>query len=145
MGVNIKKIKAYLEKELSKKWANLDFECEYEKDSVTFAASLTLNNHDDDIRAIIEAYEGGGSLFRAVFDKIDLTEDVLRLLNEFNADDPFFKAYVREDGFLELRHFFVCYDESMFKSYASEFLIRLADMADNEILQALTENTYVEE
>lgn len=140
--LNVQKVLQLLRKNLERDWAKLDFEYVSGKDEVRARASLTLNNHDDDIEAIIAAYPGGGAVFRAVFDKIEKTEAVLGLLNDFNNDDPFFKAFVREDEYLELRHFFVCYEEAMFKSYAGEFLARLAGLADNKILQELTLYTH---
>ncbi len=142
MSLNIKKVLQMIRKEIEKEWSQLTFEYEVESDEVSASANLTLNHHDDDIRAIITAYPGGGCVFRAVFDKIEKTTDILNYLNDFNYDNPFFNAFIRDDGYLELRHFFVCFEEAMFKSYAGEFLSRLARLADNEYLQRLTQFTH---
>lgn len=142
LKLNLTKIMGYVKKELKSDWKKLNFTYKHEKDEINVAASLTLNNHDDDIRAIINVYIGGGATFRAVFDKIEKTSEVLSLVNDFNDDNLFFKAFVRDDGYLELRHFMVCYDEKIFKDYSGEFLSRLAKLADNKILQKLTKLTH---
>lgn len=142
MDLNIKKVLTLVRKQLDKEWGKISFEYSTTKDEVNATANLTLNNHDDDIRAIITAYPGGGAVFRAVFDRIDKSPEVLNLLNDFNHDNPFFNAFIRNDGYLELRHFFICYEENMFKSYAGEFMTRLARLADDEYLQKLTRYTH---
>jgi len=43
---------------------------------------------------------------------------------------------------LELRHFFICYEENMFKSYPSEFMVRIAQLSENEYLKELTRYTH---
>lgn len=142
MNLNIKKVLKLVQKQLDKEWENINFEYSTAKDEVNAATNLTLNNHDDDIRAIITAYPGGGAVFRAVFDRIEKSPEVLNLLNDFNYDNPFFNAFIRDDGYLELRHFFICYEENMFKSYAGEFMTRLARLAEDECLQKLTHYTH---
>ncbi len=142
MNVNLKKVLTLMQKQLNKEWDNISFEYSSAKDEVKATADITLNNHDDDIRVIITAYSGGGTVFRAVFDKIEKTTETLDALNDFNYDNPFFSAFIRDDDFLELRHYFICFEESMFKSYAGEFLSQLASLADDEYLQRLTSYTH---
>ena len=142
MALNLKKVLKTIEKELDKEWGNLDFEYSIEDDTATVTADLTLNNHDDDIKTMITVFEGGAAVFRAVFDEIEKTPRVLSLLNDFNCEHPFFTAFVREDGFLELRHFVFLSDENAINEYPSEFLIRLANLADSETLLKLTRFTY---
>ncbi len=142
MNLNIKKVLTLIQRQIGKEWSKLDFEYSSSKEEVSATANLTLNNHDDDIRVIIKVYPGGGALFRAVFDKVDKTADILNKVNDFNDNDVFFKAYIRQEGYLELMHFFVCFDENQFKFYAGEFLSRLAGLADDEYLQAITRFTH---
>ncbi len=142
MDLNTKKVLVLMRRQLDKEWGKIDFEYSSSKDEVSATANLTLNNHDDDIRAIITAYPGGGAVFRAVFDKIEKTSEVMSLLNDFNYDNAFFKAFIRDDGYLELRHFFICFEANMFKSYGGEFMSRLARLADNEYLKKLTRYTH---
>jgi hypothetical protein len=80
--------------------------------------------------------------FRAVFDKLDKTNRSLDLVNTFNDNSLFFKAYIREDSYLEIDHTFFCYNEADLEDYSSEFMYKLANLSDNETLQAITKMTY---
>lgn len=141
--LNIQKALQLMKKEIEKDWKDLEFEYTSRKDEVqAIAKNIKINNHDDDVQVIITAYSGGGAEFRAVFDKIEKTTDILNLLNDFNHNNIFFKAFIRDDGFLELEHFFICFEEAMFKSYSGEFLSRLAGLSSNEYLQELTKYTH---
>ena len=138
-------IRDYIEEDLDDSGYSDKLEFEYEQDDeyVTVSASgVTLKNHDDDIYVEISAYTGGGCTMRAVFDKIDKTTSALSLLNDFNEDSFYFKAYIRDDGYLTVKHAFIVLDESSYKDCASEFLGRVAGLADNEILQKLTRLTH---
>lgn len=145
MKLNVKRALALLQRDLKKNWSKLDFEYEIKEDKISVASTLTLNNVEGSIRAIISVYSGGGTICRAVLDKIDATEDTLNAINRFNDDNVFFKAFIREDGYLELSSFFVAYEIGMLKFYASEFLSRLADLADDEIIQGLAKLTYTDD
>lgn len=145
MKLNVKKALELMEKDVKRNWKKLDWEYEIKTDEVSVGANVALDNIKGGVRAMIKAFSGGGTICRAVFDKIEPTEEVLKLINQFNEEDYFFKAFIREDGFLELSSFFVAYEINMFKSYASEFLYRLADLADNGIIQTLASFTYVED
>ena len=142
MALNMKKAMAFLKKDLSKNWGKLDFEYTFEENGIKAVASdITLNGFDDNIMLIIRGYEGGGFVCRAVFDKIDKTPHALDLLNTFNDNSAFFKAFIREDGYLELYHFFVCYDVKVYKEYGSEFLCRAADLNKDDTMVELASLT----
>ena len=142
MRVNLKKIMSNIQKKIKKDWRKLNFDYSLERNEVDVTANLTLNNHDDDIRVVINVYDGGMAFFRAVFDKADVTPELLTLLNKFNDDNSFFTAFVREDGYLELRNVIAFYDDKVFKEYPGEFLTRLANLADDETLQQITSMTH---
>ena len=142
MELNIKKVISLIQKQLDKDWGRLEFEYSTTETEASAATGIALSNHSDDIRAIITVFPGGGAVFRAVFDKLDRSPEVMGLLNDFNYSNLFFNAFIRPDGYLELRHFFVCYEENMFKSYSGEFMTRLSQLANNEILKKLTEHTH---
>ena len=136
MDLNIKKAYNFIQNHLNKEWGDIDFDYSISKDEVNVTADLELNNHGN-VYAEMIVYQGGGTWFRAFFGEIEKTPEVLELLNEFNYNEPFFKAFIGDGGF-ELRHFFVCFEEDMLKSYAGEFLTRLAGLADDECLKKLT-------
>ena len=93
MSANLKKAQQYIEKVLKKEWGKLSFTYELDKDSLDVTNShLTLNNHTDDITIAINIYSGGMANFRAVFDKADMTGNMLALINQFNRENAFFCA-----------------------------------------------------
>ena len=139
--VNLKKAEACVMKEINKNWSKLTFEHEHDDNSADITANLTLNNHDDDIRVVINVYSGGMAHFRAVFDKAEPSADLLELINKFNAESVFFFAFLRDDGYLELKNIIAFYGEKMLTDYTGEFLSRLAQLADDETLQQITKYT----
>ncbi len=139
--LNIRKVLRLMRQQIDTEWSKLTFEYCLDKEEVGAQAEVTLDNHEDDILVIIRVYAGGGADFRAVFDKKDKTPEILSLLNDFNKNNSFFTAFIRDDGYLELEHYFVCYEEAMFKSYAGKFLSKLANLSNNEDLQNLTQHT----
>ena len=145
MDLNLKRVLALIQKDVENNWTELDWEFEQRPEEVVVSTSISLKNIKGGIRAIIRVYVGGGVSLRAVFDKLEPTEEVLKLVNKFNEEQPFFKAFIREDGFLELSSFFVAYEMNMFKSYASEFLCRIDDLAEDDIIQTLASFTYIED
>lgn len=146
MALDVYKALKQLKKGLTENWSNItfDFEIKGEDDSeeAWATASVTLKGFDDDIRLIFTAHSGGGVEFRAVFDELDLNYEVLELLNAFNEREFYFKLYVRSNGYLEVNHDFVCDDPTVLVEYVGECLSRLADLSDDEIMQALTAHTH---
>ena len=72
----------------------------------------------------------------------EVIDEVLELLNAFNEREFYFKLYVRSNGYLEVNHDFVCDDPALLVEYVGECLSRLADLSDDEIMQALTAHTH---
>ncbi len=142
MGCNLKKAEKFVQKCLKSEWSGLDFEYELKDDEFTASASLTLKNHTDDIRVLITVYSGGMAHFRAVFDKIDKEPEAYILVNTFNDNNSFFKAFIREEGYVELSHVIALYSEDTMFDYTDEFLSRLAKLADNKDLQNITAHTH---
>lgn len=139
MAINIKRALTFLKRSLDKDWGKIDFKYSQEsKDEIKATAEVTLNGFDDDIMLIINGYAGGGTSFRAVFDKIEKNPQTLALVNEFNDNNAFFKAFIRTDGYLELCNFFICFDECMYRDYGSEFLYRVVDLQKNDTMKKLS-------
>lgn len=138
MAINVRKALAIIQKDLAKTWKKLDFDYEIvDNDEIKVKSSVTLTNVDDDILIIINVYSSGRCGFRAVFDKIEKTGEALYLVNQFNDERSYFKAYIREDGYLEFKHLTVCYDLKNLVTYASDFLYEVAELADVETVTAL--------
>ena len=145
MSLNFKKEIANLQKDLSKNWEKLSFSYDQvDNDEFQAKSEVALDYVDDDISIIMHVYSGGTAQFRVVFDKIEKNEKSLELLNEFNYSNPFFKAFIRDDGFLELSHFIAYYSDDIFKDYGNEFLHRIIDLQDNTAMQELAKLTKFE-
>jgi hypothetical protein len=139
MALNMKKALAFVEKDLDKNWSNITFSYSQEdKESIKVTADVTLNGFDDGIMLIINGHTDGATAFRAVFDKLEATPQSLQLLNKFNDENIYFKAYIRDDGYLELVHFCITYDESAYKESASEFLWRVLKLDEYESMKQLS-------
>lgn len=129
-------------KKVFKDW-KLDYDWNTNDGGFTVGASITIRNHDDSVRLAIDAGYDGWCDFRAVFDKIDKTAEVLNLINTFNGYSPFFHAFIRDDGYLELSHSITCYGgEGVMKDHTEEYLRSISDLADNDVLLQLTARTH---
>ena len=147
MALDVYKALKQFKKTLAEDWSKISFNFEIkgedeDSEQAWATADVSINGFDDDIRLIFTAYAGGGVEFRAVFDKIDKTNDVLTLVHEFNRRNFFFKMFVRTDEYLELKHAFICDDVDLLDSYISECLYRIIDMNKNDIVKALSEHTH---
>lgn len=144
MSIDIRRALDYMKQDISSgdfSKLKFDYEIADEGKRSTASANLTLGGTAS-VYVFFNAYPGGGAWFRAVFDKIEKSPAVLSLINDFNDDNLFFKAYVTEKGYLELDHFFVADTEDTYRYYAGEFLSRLAKLASHETLKKLTDLTH---
>lgn len=145
MTLDVYKVLEVLKKDIQNRYSNIEFDYEIkgsgDSEEAWVTADVTLNGFDDDIRLIFQARAGGGVQFRAVFDKLEKTDEVLVLLNEFNAMQHYFKLFVRNDGYLEAAHEFVCSRPETLVEYPSDCMWRLSNLTDNEIMKALTAYT----
>ena len=141
MKLNLNNVMNLITNDL-KKWDKLHFESTITNEKVEAKAEITINSLNCNVMAVITVYSGGGTLFRAIFDKIEKTPKTLNLVNAYNSNGSFFKAFIRDDDYLELEHYFVCYEEHMLDEYASEFLVRLSDVTKEEEIRRLVSYTY---
>jgi hypothetical protein len=77
-----------------------------------------------------------------VFDKINKNSTTLELVNSFNANNFYLKAFIRDDGYFEIAHETVTYEESYYKDCSSEFLSRLPDLSDVAEVKRLVSMLY---
>lgn len=132
---------------LTKDWTKLTFDYEIKGDgdkekAVATATGVSLNGLDDDITIIFAANKSGVVQFRAVFDKIDATNEVLNLVHEYNRTAYFFKMFVRDDEYLEIQQSFICYDPIDIDEYIGECMARLINTNKNELVKTLTQYTH---
>lgn len=146
MEMDLKQAMEVIRTDLDREWGEIDFDYTIKQDSngkprVNISAHISLNQHDDDIEVIVEAFPSGMACLRAVFDEIPETAAVMRMLNHFNQASIFFRAYRRDDGYLELENDILCQDVSELRHYASDAMYFISNLSDNEDLQRLTKLT----
>ena len=112
MGLKLSKVYKLVQKDYSKIEFTLDTD---KKDVIEFSANVNSNNYDDGIRIEVTAYDDGTAHVFLIFDKIEPNFDNLRLVNEFNDNNSFYTASIKQingNNYLEL-HGVCCagYDE----------------------------------
>ena len=144
--LNMKAAQKSIQKGLQKEWGHISFSYSIEENGtiVKATADISVNDLADNISIIFTANSGRGFTGRAVFDKLPITPEYLEMVNAFNAQDAFFKAFIRDDNYLELSNFIIVYDEGMLSQYVDEFLCRVVDLPENEIMKELASLTQPE-
>ena len=131
---------------IKEKMSGINFEDTIEEDGITITASVTTKSYDDGIFIRIVAYESGTLHCFAVFDKIDRSNRVYELLDEFNASNSWFSAYIskiKDKEFLELHYAVIKCENTMNAVYNVErFFDYLVDEDIVKKLKPLTELTY---
>ena len=101
--------------------------------------SVTYKSLKSEIALIAKVYAEGWAYFKLVFDKIDKNLQSLSLVQSLNNEDPFFTAFIRGDGFLELAHVVRVYNEKFLGEYSAEFMKRAILVLKNKNLKKLDE------
>jgi len=139
--INLKNAEKELRKVLNVK-RGLDFEYKYENDCMTASNSITCKTYKDDIYVSLDVYEDGLLCISLVFDKINLTDQVIDLINKFNKTSVWLTAYVNNKGYLKLRNnIFVGSEKSAVENI--DFILDhfLSDKIKN-VLSPLSQLTY---
>ena len=138
-------IRRYIEQDIKDCGYNKEFNFEYEFDdeSLQITAATDLGNLDD-MYIIITANKGGGCSMSVVFNKVDETTKSLEILNSFNLNNSYFKAYIADNGYLVIKHFYITHDEESYTDCVGEFLYRAKKLPDDNDVQKLYSLSYVE-
>ncbi len=69
-------------------------------------SDVTLKAYGDrgSILLTIDVYESNTLIFNFVFDKLPVNNYTLQLVHNFNRDNIWFRAFIRNDGYLVLAH-----------------------------------------
>ena len=82
-------------------WGNL-FECEIEKDEVCVSGLIHLDTYDEEAY-LVAYFNNDGSLYVTfAFEGIQPSLEIYRLINDFNNNVGYIKAYIRKDGKLAI-------------------------------------------
>lgn len=109
-------------------------------EKVQATANLTLKGADDDIYADFNFYPNGVCQYLFTFDKLAKTPKTLDLVNTFNEEALWFKAFI-DDKFLRLSHIMLNMTEDMVAVYTDRVLDNLTDDDLKEYLLPLTRLT----
>ena len=132
MSLNLKRVQLMLQKDLTKNFEKIRFQYEIDDNMLRVAADISIQGLSNDISYVIDAYSGGLVSFRAIFGKVKQALELLVAINQFNDSQMFFKAFHRDDLFVEFSNSFFIEDESAIRNYGAEFLSRLIGLAKDE-------------
>ncbi len=131
---------------LKSKYRSISFETkESTDDKLRIAANISINNLSDNVYLSMTVYNGGTLHIFLTFDEISETMEVYRLMNDFNENTSFWKAYISkgEYNFLEIHAVSICEADENEVTDTIEFLLDNA-LSDSvrEYLLPLAERTY---
>ncbi len=122
---------------------DLGFEITIENDHVNAKAELSIAGHDDGVLASFQVYENGFAFFSFLFDNIDIDEESLQLVEEFNENVLFLKAEMG-DGVLTLSCNCPCVTENSLEDFTIGVLNEIVDDDTTKYLTPLTDLTYAD-
>ena len=94
--------------------------------------SSNLKMYDDNIIARFEIYDSRNALFGFTFDHLEINEQTLRMINNFNENNPYFVAYIdAAKRYLRVVHTVALLHEEDIAEYALTILNELA--SDNMV------------
>lgn len=88
--MNVEKLKKLIIKE----WSKLTFDIKQKDNYLELIANVTTQSFDDDVRVEVDLYPDGLLFITFVFDSIDRTQTAYRLINDFNDNVAYLKAFI---------------------------------------------------
>ncbi len=132
-----KALKKYFDESLG-----IDFELDRDDDMLEWRLGVASDAYDDPIDISIILTQKGSLMFCAQFDGFTDNEEAYPLINRLNADQPVFKAFINEDGRLELQHFVIeINDDDQLVHVVDYVITRLVQQPFVGLLQPLTDLT----
>jgi hypothetical protein len=119
-----------------------EIEVKREEKSYYIQTTLYTKVVDDSILATYRLFENGVAVFAFVFDQLDKTNTSFKLLNDFNDQVTWFKAYVNDGNYLRLEHAaFEVSSPDELKEMLEFFHTKLVDEKTVKYLKPLTDLT----
>ncbi len=121
------------------------FEPEFdeENEALIVSCNIKFRDFDDHVLLRIITFASGASTILFIFDKIELTLEVMLRINAFNEHVQLLKAYVNENGLLTFKHTII---DAVLESNINEALETLinvfVDIETRKHLDPLTEMTF---
>lgn len=126
----------------------IDFKAEIKNNGEfldVYQEGLVLEGLDNAIYVSLQLTKGGYGFFCLTFDKLKKSAKTLEMVNRFNADNPFLKAYIHDNGHLAIENNVAIFSEIEFAEQAIEFMYRGSELAKDNNLIALAKLTVPEE
>lgn len=138
--MNLKKVIKALNK-LFNRWG-IDFDINTKRlnngrEKVEATSSLTLKGYDDNIYARFSFYETGVAEYLFTFDQLVKNSETLNLVNTFNEESLWFKAFI-DDKYLQITHTVLNMEDDQVADYTNSILEEMADDGMKEYLTPLT-------
>ena len=135
---------------VNKDWPRLGFEVKEEtRDGIRFGGSIQAEDYfDDGVLVSVFARNNGAMDITYTFDELDRTLENYELINEFNDNVPYFKAYIcpcENSCYFELSYHHESVakpDEKEFAEIVSLTLSSIISEGTMEYLHPITERTY---
>ena len=83
---------------LDSKWSKLGLEYEQKEDKLNITGSISSKTYDDGIYIDATLYDSGNLCMTFVFDQIEPTMKIYDLINSFNDNVGYLKAYISQRG-----------------------------------------------
>lgn len=143
--MNIKMAEMLALEKLKKEFPSLDFASRMIRNESAVEITcddIQLKGHDDLINLSFTLTKGEMIFLNMTFDRIDKTPETLGALNDFNASNALFKAYIHDNGYLVLELNMPVYGANEFGDQAVQFMLRGNDLTNDAAFKKLTSLTY---
>lgn len=127
-------------------WNKLGFDYDIKENKVTVNGTISSKTYDDGIYIDASLYDSGNLCVTLVFDQIDPTIEVYQLINTFNDNVGYLKAYITErseKNFLAIDYYVLNNaTEEIAQEEFSYALLKVVDESVSKYLLPLTEFTH---
>lgn len=136
-GINLKKVSKDIKKFL-KDIGIKDVEINVEEKRITSVFDTSLKDYDDNIIARFDYYTNGLAVFCFTFDRLDVNEQTLRMINEANEKLLFFQVFIdAEKNYMRLMHSVMYVHEDDYDDYVANVLKEFVADSTIEVLTPL--------
>ena len=145
MDAFLSRVERSLKEKLKEEMGHLEFE--YEAGDYYYKAKniLTLSGCDDRISMFITFFSDKSFCISAIFDEIELTLPVARLMNSLmdeEAPQDDLMLYISKNNFLTVERTGTLYDPNYAGEVAFDFMMKLVDLSKKTDFKILTDFTH---
>ncbi len=143
MAIDLRYIKKMLTRYLYDDLGLDDFKLEIEDDdNLTAKNNITIKGFDDDVFVSLIVFKSGSFGVDFVFDKLDISQRTLNLVQEFNRNSIWLAAFIRDDGYFVLRYNVMELGEDEIISNTRSIFNQLVSDKIKRLLEPILDYTY---